>query len=89
MDVDILKNLETIDPRPLPPWRPDAFAEIELKHHREAARERAELASGTSDIVVYLDTFGRKGHLESAIVAINDEDEVSESQQIQAGPTDC
>ncbi|KAJ5642550.1 reverse transcriptase [Penicillium lividum] len=86
MDVDRLSELETIDPRPLPPWRKDAFTEIELEPDRETARERAESARDTSDIVVYSDASGREGHLGTAIVALNDHEEVIESQQVQVGP---
>ncbi|KAJ5876421.1 reverse transcriptase [Penicillium soppii] len=88
MDVDRLNELEIIDPRPLPPWRSDAFTEIELEHDREIARERAEAVRNTSDIVVYSDASGREGHLGAAIVALNDDDEVTESQQIQVGSMD-
>jgi ribonuclease HI len=88
MDVDRLNELEIIDPRPLPPWRSDAFTEIELEHDRETARERAEVARKTSDIVVYSDASGREGHLGAAIVALNDDDKVTESEQIQVGPMD-
>ncbi|KUM55793.1 hypothetical protein ACN42_g11443 [Penicillium freii] len=88
MDVDRLNELETIDPRPLPPWRSDAFTEIELEHDREAARERAESTRNTSDIVVYSDASGREGHLGATIIALNDDDEATESQQIQVGPMD-
>lgn len=35
MDVDRLNELEIIDPRPLSPWRPDAFTDIEIEHDRE------------------------------------------------------
>jgi hypothetical protein len=89
MEVDRLNALEMIDPRPLPPWRSDAFAEIELDHDRETARERAETARNTSNFVVYSDASGREGHLGAAIVALNDNDELMESQQIQMGPIDC
>ena len=88
MDVDRLNQLEMIDPRPLPPWRLDAFADIELEHDREIASERAEAARNTSDIVVYSDASGRKGHLGAAIVTLDDDDEVMEAQQIQVGPMD-
>jgi ribonuclease HI len=88
MVVDRLNELEIIDPRPLPPWRSDAFTEIELEHDREIARERAEAVRNTSDIVVYSDASGREGHLGAAIVALNDDDEVTESQQIQVGSMD-
>jgi ribonuclease HI len=85
MEVDRLNELETIDPRPLPPWRPDAFTEIELEHDQETARERAQAAGNKSDIVVYSDASGREGHLGAANVALNDNDEVTESQQVQVG----
>ncbi|KXG45142.1 reverse transcriptase [Penicillium griseofulvum] len=86
MDVDRLNELETIDPRPLPPWRKDAFTEIEIEPDRETARERAVSAKDTSDIIVYSDASGRKGHLGAAIVTLNDNEEVIESQQVQVGP---
>ncbi|KAI3118754.1 hypothetical protein CBS147326_9913 [Penicillium roqueforti] len=76
MDVSRLNELEMIDPRPLPPWRKDAFTEIELEPDRETASEKAASAKDTSDIVVYSDASGREGHLEAAIVALNDNDEV-------------
>ncbi|KAJ5976480.1 reverse transcriptase [Penicillium waksmanii] len=76
MDVDKLSTLEMIDPRPLPPWRSDAFTEIELEHDRETVRERAEIARNTPNIVVYSDASGCEGHLGAAIVALNDGDEV-------------
>ena len=85
MDVDRLNELEMIDPRPLPPWRTAAFTEIELEPDREIARERAEAARDRSDIVVYSDASGRKGHLGVAIVALNDNEDVVESQQVQVG----
>jgi ribonuclease HI len=86
MDVDRLNELETIDPRPLRPWRKNASTEIELEPDRETARERAASAKDTSDIVVYSDASGREGHLGAALVALNDNDEVTESQQVQVGP---
>lgn len=86
MDIDRLNELETIDPRPLPPWRKDALAEIELESDRERARDRADSAKDTSDIVVYSDASGREGHLGAAIVALDDNNEVVESQQVQVGP---
>lgn len=84
IDVDRLNELETIDPRPLPSWRSVAFTESELEHDRETARERAESARNTSDIVVYSDASGREGPLEAAIVALNDDNEMMEPEQIQS-----
>ena len=83
-----LDELETIDPRPLPPWRTETFTEIEIETDRETARERAEAVRSTSDIVVYSDASGREGHLGAAVVALDDNLEVIESQQVQVGPMD-
>jgi ribonuclease HI len=88
MDLERLDELETIDPRPLPPWRAESFTEIEVEPDRETARERAEAVRATSDLVVYSDASGRDGHLGAAVVALNDNLEVIESQQVQVGPMD-
>ncbi|OQD73767.1 hypothetical protein PENANT_c197G02441 [Penicillium antarcticum] len=68
------------------PSRKNAFTEIEIEPDRETARERAVSAKDTSDIIVYSDASGRKGHLGAAIVTLNDNEEVIESQQVQVGP---
>ena len=88
MDLERLNELETIDPRPLPPWRLDPFLEVEDNPDREVAREQAEAVRSTSDIVVYSDASGRDGHLGAAVVAFNDDMEMVESQHIQVGPMD-
>ena len=41
-----------------------------------------------SDIVVYLDASGQDGHLGAAVVALNNDQEVLESRQVQVGPAD-
>jgi ribonuclease HI len=86
MDVDRLNELETIDPRPLPPWRTKAFFEIDIECDREIARERAESTREKSEIVVYSDASGREDHLGAAIVTLNGDKEVLESRQVQVGP---
>jgi hypothetical protein len=78
-----------INPSPLPPWRVEPFAEIEIGSDWETAVERAETTRSTSDIVVYSDASGREGHLGAAIVALDSNLETVESQQIQVGPMDC
>jgi hypothetical protein len=88
MDLERLNELETIDPRPLPPWRLDPFVEIEVGSDREAAREQAEAIRSTSDIIVYSDASGRDGHVGAAVVALNDTMEMVESQQVQVGLMD-
>lgn len=82
MDLERLNELETIDPRPLPPWRTEPFAEIEIEADRERARERAETVRSTSDIFVYSDASARQGHLGAAVITLDDSLEVIESQQV-------
>jgi ribonuclease HI len=88
MDLQRLDELETIDPSPLAPWRDEPFAEIEVGSDRETAVERAETVRSMSDIVVYSDASGREGHLGAAVVALDNNLQVVESQQVQVGPTD-
>jgi ribonuclease HI len=88
MDLQKLDELETIDPSPLPPWRAEPFAEIDVGSDRETAVERAETTRSTSDIVVYSDASGREGHLGAAVVALDSNLETVESQVIQVGPMD-
>jgi ribonuclease HI len=88
MNLERLDELETIDPSPLPPWRTEPFTDIEIGSDRETGVERAEAALSTSDIVVYSDASGRESHLGAAVVALDDNLQVVESQQIQVGPMD-
>ncbi|KAI2750206.1 hypothetical protein DTO006G1_9892 [Penicillium roqueforti] len=83
-----LDELETIDPRPLPPWRTESFTGIDIGSDRETARERAGAVRSTPTIVIYSDASGREGHLGAAVVALDNNLEAIESQQIQVGPMD-
>jgi hypothetical protein len=41
MDLSRLQALETIDPRPQPPWQTPAFVEIDTKPDHEKAKAKA------------------------------------------------
>jgi hypothetical protein len=88
MDLNRLNGLETIDPRPLPPWRVDAFAEIQIEPGREIARERAETVRFTSGVIVYSDASGGEDHLGAAVVALDENQEAMDSVSIQVRPMD-
>jgi ribonuclease HI len=88
MDLKRLKELETIDPRPLPPWRADSFTEIEIETDQETARERAETARTTSEIAVYSDAAGRENHLDAAVAALDENQEITQCEKFQVGPMD-
>lgn len=88
MNLERLGELETIDPRPLPPWQTEPFTEIEIQPDRETARERAKAVQSTTGIVVYSDASGCQSHLGAAVVALNDDLKVIESRQVQVGPMD-
>ena len=88
MNVGRLGELETIDPRLLPPWQAEPFTEIEIQPDRETVRERAEAVRSTAGIVVYSDASGYQSHLGAAVVALDDELKIIESRQVQVGPMD-
>ncbi|KAJ9480759.1 hypothetical protein VN97_g12770 [Penicillium thymicola] len=83
MNIDRLNELEIIDPRSLPPWRLDSFAEIETGSDRETAAQKAETTRSTSDVVVYSDASCRRDHLATAAVALDNNQEIVEAQQVQ------
>jgi hypothetical protein len=88
MNLERLDELETIDPRPLPPWRLEPFAEIEIGSDRETAAQRPKTVRTTSDIVVYSDASGRQDYLGAAVVALDNNLEIIQAQQVQVGPMD-
>lgn len=80
MSLERLYDLETIDPTPLPPCRPEAFTGVVIKPDREVAIEQAEATRFTLDIVLYSDVSGRQGHLGAAVVALDGNLEITEFQ---------
>ena len=86
MDLERLREIEMIDPTPLPPWRPEAFLKIEIEPDKDIAMKRAEAARSASEIVVYSDASGRQGHLGAAATTLNDSKETAEPLQIQVRP---
>jgi hypothetical protein len=51
MNLEKLRELEMIDPTPLPPCRPEVFSKVETEPYREITIEKAEVTQSTSDLV--------------------------------------
>ncbi|KAJ6004637.1 hypothetical protein N7540_013006 [Penicillium herquei] len=88
MNLERLREIEMIDPTPLPPWRPEVFSEIKIEPDREAAIEQAEVTRSISDAVIYSDASGRQGHLGAAAATIDESRQICERVQIQVGSMD-
>lgn len=88
MNLERLREIEMIDPTPLPPWRPEVFSKIEIEPDREAVIEKAEATRSTSDVVIYSDASGRQGHLGAAAAAIDEMQQTTDKVQIQVGSMD-
>jgi ribonuclease HI len=88
MNLERLREIEMIDPTPLPPWRPEVFARIEIEPDREVAIEKAEAVRSISDVTIYSDASGRQGHLGAAAVAIDERQQTTDRIQIQVGSMD-
>jgi hypothetical protein len=55
MGLERLDDLETIDPRPLAPWDPPVFEEINIDSDRDSASAKAVTLMATPSAVVYSD----------------------------------
>ena len=80
MNPERLDELETIEPRSLPPWRPEPFTVFEIEPDRNIARKQAEAVRYTSEIVTYSNASGRQGCMGAAVVALDSNLEITESQ---------
>ena len=54
MNLGRLREIEMIDPTPLPLWRPEVFSKIEIEPDREVAIEKAEVTRSISCCVLSL-----------------------------------
>jgi hypothetical protein len=58
MDLRRLQALETIDSKPLAPWREQPFVEIEIEPDREMAKESAATRRAMPGITIFPDASG-------------------------------
>ncbi|KAI3059584.1 hypothetical protein CBS147353_10522 [Aspergillus niger] len=86
MDLRRLQALETIDPRPLTPWRAQTFTGIEIEPDREKAQAQAlgKQASGQG-IVVFSDASGKQNQLGAAAVSLDCNQQALGSRQVSIG----
>lgn len=84
MDVEFAQNLETIDPRPLVPWRQRAFEAIDIDDGETATQKIIDIMS-TPETVVFSDASGKKGNLGAAAVILDGQNRVKKSWQASVG----
>jgi ribonuclease HI len=85
MDLARLQALETIDPRPQPPWRAPAFSEIEIEPDHDQAKENALTRLKSAGITVFSDASGQHNQLGAAAVALDHNLDVIKSRKISIG----
>ncbi|KAI2886037.1 hypothetical protein CBS63078_11068 [Aspergillus niger] len=82
MNLGRLQALETIDPKPLAPWRSQPFTEIEIEPDREKAQANALAQQSTTGITVFSDASGKESQLGAAAVALDRNRQITGSRQI-------
>src|SRR5699024_6686248 len=85
MDLDRLQALETIDPKPQPPWQTPAFMEIEIEPDREKAQAESLIRQAAPGITGYSDASGQQDNLGAAAVALDKDNNIIRSRQICVG----
>jgi ribonuclease HI len=85
MDLNRLQALETIDPRPLTPWRTPAFYEIDIEPDHEKAKDKASARQRAAGITVFSDASGQHNQLGAAAVALDQNQNIIQSRQISVG----
>ncbi|KAL3246539.1 hypothetical protein ABHI18_012698 [Aspergillus niger] len=85
MNLGRLQALETIDPKPLAPWRSQPFTEIEIEPDREKAQANALAQQSTTSITVFSDASGKENQLGAAAVALDHNRQITGSRQISIG----
>jgi ribonuclease HI len=85
MDLARLQALETIDPRPQPPWRTPAFSEIDIEPDHDQAKENALARLKSAGITVFSDASGQHNQLGAAAVALDHNLDVIKSRKISIG----
>jgi hypothetical protein len=87
MDLERFDALETIDPRPLAPWGPPIFEEINIESDRDKASEKATALLVRPSMVIYSDASANQSHLGAAAVMLDQDQKIIESRQISIGST--
>jgi ribonuclease HI len=85
LDLDILQNLELIDPKPLKPWRQPAFKSINIENDKEKANGKLISLLHTPETIVYPDASEKKGQLGAAVVILNQHNKIEKSWQASIG----
>jgi ribonuclease HI len=85
MDLSRLQALETIDPRPQPPWQSPAFVEIDTEPDHEKAKANALIRQRATGIAVFSDASGQRNCLGAAAVALDQDHKVIQCRKVGIG----
>ena len=85
MRLEQLDGLKTINPKPMTPWKPSGFVEIDIEPDREKVKDKATALQASSNMVVFSDASGQNNHLGAAAVMLEYNQEVIESRQLSVG----
>jgi DNA repair protein RadC len=83
--LEQLDRLETINLKPMAPWKPSGFMEINIKLDQEKAKDKATALQASSNMVVFLDASGQNNQLGVAAVMLDHNQKVVESRQLPIG----
>jgi hypothetical protein len=71
IDLEQVQHLETIDPKPLKPWRQPAPDKIDIDSDREKAINKVIALINTLEKVIYSDALAKKSNLGAAAVILD------------------
>ena len=82
MDSQHIQALESMDPRPLKPWREPISDEIDIGTDREKATEKTEMLIDQPDMVIYTDPSADDDNLGAAVVTSGQHGNVMRSPRV-------
>jgi hypothetical protein len=85
VDLEQAQYLETIDRKPLKPWREPVFDKIDIENDREMAIQKVATLMNTPETVIFSDVSAKESNLGVAVVVLDQHNNVQKSQKISIG----